>query len=97
MPQDEELLLAEGMYLDDILDILDNVPIPDQKRNSLMEALCVMVYDNSVGDDERNNEALKNRVINELKNRAGKLNQADSFIRDYIKEMVYPQLELKEE
>lgn len=32
MPQDEELLLADGNYLNDILAILDTVLIPDQKE-----------------------------------------------------------------
>src|ERR1035437_5911797 len=43
MPQDEELLLANERYLENILQILDNVSIPDQKRNLLMEVLCVIV------------------------------------------------------
>ena len=96
MPQDEELLLADEKYLENILDLLDNVSIPDQKRNLLMDALCIIVYDNSVDDNKQKDETLKQRVIRELNKRTEKLKQADDWIMDYIKEVVYPQLQLKE-
>jgi hypothetical protein len=66
MPQDEELLLADGKYLDDILNILDTLSIPDQKINLLLDALCVIVYDNSIDDSSEHDIELKNRVIKEL-------------------------------
>lgn len=90
MPQDEELLLADEMYLDMILQILDSVIIPDNKQNLLMDALCVIVYDN-----QKKDEQLKNRVIKELTKRRDKLKLADDLIMDYIKEVVFPQLEEK--
>ena len=96
MPQDEELLLADEKYLDNILNILDNVAILDHKRNLLMDALCVIVYDNTIDDNEQKDENLKERVIKELNKRTDQLKQADDWIMDYIKEIVYPQLELKE-
>jgi hypothetical protein len=96
MPQDEELLLADEKYLENILNILDNVSIPDQKRNLLMDALCVIVYDNTIEDNQQKDENLKQRVIVELNKRTEKLKQADEWIMDYIKEVVYPQLELTE-
>ena len=96
MEQDEELLLAEEKYIDNILKILDNVSLLDHKRNILMDALCVIVYDNSIDDNEKKDEILKNRVIKELNKRTNQLKQADDWIMDYIKEVVYPQLELKE-
>lgn len=43
MEQDEELLLAEEKYLENILNVLDNVTILDHKRNILMDALCIIV------------------------------------------------------
>ena len=94
MPQDEELLLADEKYLENILNILDSVSIPDQKRYLLMDALCVIVYDNTVEDNQQKDETLKHRVVNELNKRIEKLKQADDWIMDYIKEVVYPQLEL---
>ena len=94
MSQDEEMLLADKKYLENILGILDNISIPDQKRNLLMDALCVVVYDNSVEDNSDKDEKLKKRVIGELNKRKEKLKQADDWIMGYIKEVVYPQLEL---
>jgi len=96
MTQDEELFLANEKYLEHILKILDTVSISDQKRNLLMDALCVIVYDNSLEDNQQKDETLKKRVIIELNKRTEKLKQADDWIMDYIKEVVYPQLELKE-
>ncbi|WP_232825787.1 hypothetical protein, partial [Algoriphagus litoralis] len=96
MPQDEELLLADEKYLQNILNILDNVAILDHKRNLLMDALCVIVYDNTIDENEQKDENLKERAIKELNKRTDQLKQADDWIMDYIKEVVYPQLELKE-
>jgi hypothetical protein len=96
MPQDEELLLANERYLENILQILDNVSIPDQKRNILMDVLCIIVYNNSVDDNSSKNDDLKERVVGELNKRKEKLRQADDWINDYIKKVVYPQLELNE-
>lgn len=100
MPQDEALLLAEEKYLEYILAILDSVSIPHRKRNVLMQALCVMVFDNTVDtdaveDNQHCDEKLKQQVIRELNKRTEKLKQADDWIADYIKEVVYPQLDLK--
>ena len=96
MPQDEELLLADEKYLENILNILDNVSILEQKRNLLMDALCVIVYENTIEDNQQKDENLKQQVIRELNKRIEKLKQADDWIMDYLKEVVYPQLELNE-
>jgi hypothetical protein len=96
MEQDEELLLAEEKYIDNILNILDNVALLDHKRNLLMDALCVIVYDNTIDDNKQKDEDLKERVIKELNKRTDELRKADDWIMDYLKEVVYPQLELKE-
>jgi hypothetical protein len=96
MEQDEELLLADEKYLDNILNILDNVSLLDHKRNLLMDALCVIVYDNTIDGNEQKDENLKGRVIKELNKRTDQLKLADDWIMDYLKEVVYPQLELKE-
>lgn len=93
MPQDEELLLAEEQYLEMILHVLDTVSIPDHKRDLLMDALCVIVYDNTNDDNSQADELLKQRVIKELNKRQDKLKLADNWIADYIKEVVYPQLD----
>jgi hypothetical protein len=95
MPQDEDLLLANGNYVDDLLIILDTVLIPDRKRNVIMDALCVIVYDNSNDDNSQNDIELKNRVITELNKRQDKLKLANDQVLGYIKDVVYPQLKLE--
>ena len=95
MEQDEELLLANELYLDMIFKILDTIKIPDHKRNLLMDALCAIVYDNTNDKNRKKNETLKNRVIAELNERKEQLKLADDYIMDYIKEVVYPQLNEK--
>lgn len=92
MEQDEDLILAEGQYLDMILKIIDTEIIPDEKRNLLMSALCVMVYDNSDSDHQNPDIELRARVVEELNKRSEKLLLADDWIMDYIKKVVYPQL-----
>tara|TARA_Y100000782_G_scaffold115436_1_gene158407 strand:+ start:8780 stop:9298 length:519 start_codon:yes stop_codon:yes gene_type:complete len=96
MEQDEELLLADEKYLNNILSILDNVSLLDHKRNLLMDALCIVVNDNTVEGNQEKDDNLRERVIKELNKRTDLLNQANDWIMDYIKEVVYPQLELKE-
>jgi len=91
MPQDEELLLADEKYVDMILQVLDTISIPEHKRDLLIDALCIIVYDNTI-DNLQPNDILKSRVINELNKRQDKLKLADNWIMDYIKKVVYPQL-----
>lgn len=92
MPQDEELLIADEKYLDLILNALDNLELDKHKRDLLMDALCVIVYDNSHEENESPNIELREIVLGELRKRRDKLELADDWIMDYIKELVYPQL-----
>lgn len=92
--QDEELLLADERYLDIILQVLDTICVSDHKRNVMMEALCVIVYDNTVDNNPQKDNKLKNRVIEELNKRQDQLKLADSWIMDYIKKVVYPRLDI---
>ena len=93
-PQDEELLLADGKYLDLILKLLDTTPMPRQKSNLLIDALCIIVYDNTIDANLQRDITLKNRVITELNKRQSLLKQADKHMPDFIKKVVYPQLRL---
>ena len=88
MEQDEDLLLAEEKYIEIILDVLDNHQILNQKRNVLIEALCVIIYDNSVSDEK--NSDLINRVAIELKKREKDVLNAQDWIMDYIKKVTFP-------
>lgn len=94
MKQDEELLLADEQYLEMILQVLDTLSIPEYKRNVLMDALCVIVYDNTIEKNSQRDTQLRLRVIEELNKRQDKLKLADNWIMDYIKDVVYPQLDL---
>ena len=94
MPQDEELLLADEKYVDMILEVLDTISIPDNKRDLLMDSLCVIVYDNTTMDNSQVDDPLKKGVIGELNKRQDKLRLADDCIMDYIINVVYPQLDL---
>lgn len=95
MQQDEELLLAEEKHLDNILYILDTVSIPDYKRDVLLEALCIIIYDNTHQDNVHKDSELKDKVVAALNKRLDKLKLAESWISDYIKDIVFPQLNLK--
>lgn len=88
MEQDEELLLAEEKYVDMILEVLDSYQILNKKRNVLIEALCVIIYDNSSSDD--GNQDLIDRVANELRKRKMDVLNAQDWIMDYIKEVSFP-------
>lgn len=88
MEQDEDLLLAEEKNIDMILDVLDNHQILNQKRNVLIEALCVIIYDNTISD--KGNQNVIDRVANELKNRKQDVLNAQDWIMDYIKEVTFP-------
>lgn len=95
MEQDEDLIIAEAKYLEIILNVLDNEEILLQKNNILIEALCVIIYDNSVEGNEKPDNDLKKRVIEELNKRQDKLKLAEGWIMDYIKVVVYPQLQIE--
>ncbi|GAB3635056.1 hypothetical protein GCM10027422_06460 [Hymenobacter arcticus] len=96
MPQDEELLLADEQYLEIILAVLDDSETLVNKKYVLLDAMCVIVYDNSVSDGSVVNLNfdlnLKKRVLEELRKREVLLLQAGDWIMDYIKKVVYPQL-----
>ena len=96
MEQDEDLLLADEEYLDSIFAILDTMVIPDYKRDLLMSALCIIIYDNTRIDDNvgstAHQEQLAGRLIEALKSRIDKLRLANDWIMPYIKNKVYPQL-----
>lgn len=94
MEQDQELLLAEDKYVDLILDVVDKEGIIGGKRDLLMTALCVIVYDKLKGKKSKKDIERINNIIAEIKKRQEKLLLADPWIRDYIKKVVYPKLQL---
>lgn len=93
--QDEEIWLANGEDIDDILTMIDQCTLPKNKQNILVEALCVIVFDNTPEEDEKIDNELRERVIMELNKRMDKLEIADKVIMPYIKKVVYPQLDIQ--
>ncbi len=65
--------LADEPYLDIILQVLDIVNTLETKRNVLLVALCIIVYDNTIESNLKKDNNLKNRVIKELKKRQIKI------------------------
>ena len=64
MPQDEELFLAEIEYLPIILQAIDEKRYLPAKLNILLEALCILLYDNVVDSFEYSlEENLKRKQI----------------------------------
>lgn len=88
MEQDEDLMLAEESNINIILDVLDNHKILEGKRNILIEALCVIIYDNSVSDNK--NTQLIDRVAHELQKRKKDVLHAQDGIMEYIKVVAFP-------
>ncbi|MDU1903709.1 MAG: hypothetical protein E6772_02905 [Dysgonomonas sp.] len=86
--QDEDLLLGEIQYIDLIKQFLmmDNISL--SKRNILLSALCVIVYDNE--DKKKCKEVIEIRLSQEKY-----LDNAKNIIFDYIGKKVYPKLGLK--
>ena len=91
--QDEEIILAEAKYLDLLLRLLDSPSTLDRKRKVIIEALCVLLYDNTIQDDILEvNDELAGKVRNELIKRRKVVIESKDWIMDYVKEVVFPQL-----
>lgn len=86
---DEELYLGNRQYLEQLLDLIDHHNIIALKRHIIVEALCVMVYD-QLTDDEKPGLLLAEQVKAELLKRPEQLSEADNIIMPYLKEVVYP-------
>ena len=88
--QDEEILLAQhSENIDLYLRFIDKVEMNIGKRNILIEALCVMIYDKENESDRESVDNL-NTIKTELKKRSELVKQAESSIMDYIKEVSFP-------
>jgi hypothetical protein len=101
--QDEHIILAELEYLNLLLSGIDNSDFLLSKRATLLECLCVLLYNYSYSSNEYSEEEQKERKEKTLiirpdlikrKDRIKKLGVEYGFIDDYIKEVVFPQLDL---
>lgn len=100
MEQDQELLLAEFDYFNMLLKAIDESKYLESKIDVLIEAICVLLYDNTVSSgeysDEENKlrESIAEKVRPELIKRKNRIVDAGDAVMDYIKEVVYPQIEI---
>lgn len=88
MEQDEDLLLADGAYIDLIDTFIDRDDILDSKRNILLCALCIVIYD-------KNDNVAYQKAKESLLSHKHLLDNARTYIWDYVGKKVYPQLGLK--
>ncbi len=88
--QDEDLMLAQNINnIDLYLEYIDNECIMLEKRNVLIETLCVMIYDR-VKKSDRENQNIINQITSELKKRELLVLDAQYWIMDYIKSVSFP-------
>ncbi len=102
MEQDEEILLAEMEYLPLILQGIDESRYLPNKINILIEALCVLLYDNTIRYESYSDHENKERenaadlVRPELVKRKAQIFHAKDFVMDYIKHVVFPQIGIED-
>ena len=100
MEQDQELLLAEFDYFPMLLKAIDESKYPKPKIDILIEAVCILLYDNTVSPEEysetenRERQNIAQEVKPELIKRKDRIIEAGDSVMDYIKDLVYPQIEI---
>ncbi|MEN2399289.1 hypothetical protein GKZ90_0005845 [Flavobacterium sp. MC2016-06] len=100
-PQDEEIILAEMHYLPIILTAINEGKYLNSKINVLIESICILLYDNTVicndFSKQENKEREKNAkiILPELIKIKNKIKESEENIMEYIKVVVFPQIEIK--
>lgn len=99
--QDEEIILAEEENLALFVEAIDNKLYPQSKLNILLAAICILAYDNIVEPEEytatenAHRKVTANKAINELIKKKHLLTTLTWEIMDYVKEVVFPRLDIK--
>ena len=99
--QDEPIILAEMHNLELILESINEDKYLKSKIETLIESLCVLLYDNSSNSDEysevENIEREKNSkiILPELIKLKNRIKDMEDYLMDYIKVVVFPQIEIK--
>lgn len=95
LQQDEDLLLAEMSHLNRLLTAFDDENFPSEKKIVVVNALCVLLFDNlklpkETYTDEQNAQMQENRAIllPELQKRSEKIIAYQDCIWDYVWEEV---------
>jgi len=98
LDQDEELMLAEFEYLPMLLNAIDDSSYMGAKIDILIEAICILLYDNTSGSEEYSDsenvdrERIARQIRQELIKRKQIIIESQAYMRDYVKEVVYPQI-----
>jgi len=91
--QDEDIILADNNRLGLLLDIFDSDKTTEYKRGIIIQALCVLLYDNlaSKEDNPESDRKIADRIVRELNERKNmvKLGKGQ-FIEPYIEKVVFP-------
>jgi hypothetical protein len=87
MEQDEELMLANTNYLELIFKYLDDPKTISGKKVILIEALCVLVYDEIKNQKDI---LLLTNLKEKLIARKRLLIENKEFVMEYLREVVYP-------
>lgn len=94
-PQDEGLTLAQYKEnIDLYLEFIDDEIINAEKKNVLIEALCVMIYDRVDKTDKEDLDII-NKIATELKLRKNQVLFSQHWIMDYIKKVSFPIIEVE--
>jgi len=96
LDQDEDLIIAEVVYIDYILEMIDKNIASEAKKPVLFSALCVIVYDElKLVQTKAGLSTSARRVLKELDKRKNLLLSSEGYIWPYVKEKVFPLLGLK--
>lgn len=94
LSQDEDLMLASGENLALLEEFLQRHDAAPGKRDTLLSAICVVLYDNTPDDDNPDgsfNIDYADKATEILKRNMQAFDEIDEiYISDYIKEVVYP-------
>lgn len=96
LEQDEELWLAEMYNLDLILFALDHEDISESRELTLVETLCILIYDNHANEEEQSEDDKVERkrnleiVLPEIIKRKHLIEKHKDNILDYLYKIVEP-------
>lgn len=98
LEQDEDLVLADILYVPMMLEALDRRKYKKHKLRTLVSALCVLVYDNlgaaGTKKDAAKRQQVLDTVIPALQARREFVQRAGSTVMDYIRKAVFPLIQI---
>lgn len=100
LSQDETLIISEVNYVPLLLQAIDKGDYLKDKIDVLIEAVCVILYDNSADLEEYSKEErrkmaeISTQLIPELVKRKKRIWEAKNHIWAHVKEVIFPQIGL---